>query len=171
MLYCCRGHKFAIKALLCNNQYFTSFTVTCSSTTHRKRTVAFHCNNDCANKLQSNYPILFCTKIILTVKLVTTLPNAWLLLIDSLIEWLVINDNGLIYGADRDLYLPFVCSCERDKELCDSMNSTKFLEYVCCSSLVNLATILPSISETTLYYLGTTTYLWFCGLSFLVLPL
>ena len=72
---------------------------------------------------------------------------------------------------DRDLYLPFVCSCEQDKELCDSMNSAKFLEWVCFSSEVNAAKILACILETTIYCLPTTTYLWFCGLSFLVLPL
>ena len=42
--------------------------------------------------------------------------------------WATLKKQWFDFRHDRDLYLPFVCSCERDKEFCDSMNSRKFLE-------------------------------------------
>jgi hypothetical protein len=47
------------KSIVVQQSIFYIVHVTCSSTTHRKRTVAFHSNNDCANKLQSNWHMLF----------------------------------------------------------------------------------------------------------------
>jgi len=45
--YWSHRHKFPIRALLCNTQYF--YTFTCSSTIPTELIVAFHCNSGCAN--------------------------------------------------------------------------------------------------------------------------
>jgi len=122
------GNKFAIKALLCNTQYFTSFTVTCNSTTHRKRTVYFHCNNDCTNKLQSPYPILFCAIIFAHCKF-SYISTKCLVVVNRFFNRMTrYKRQWFHFRYDRDLYLPFVCSCEQDKEFCDSMNSKNFSE-------------------------------------------
>ena len=50
-MHCCQWHKFTIKALLCNTQYFIRFTETCNSTTHTE-CIVFPLQNSYTNTPQ-----------------------------------------------------------------------------------------------------------------------
>jgi hypothetical protein len=76
--YCCWQHKYAIKALLCNNKYFHVVDLTCSSTIHR-----VHC---CISITKLVTPTchnvtlyIQCLSGIKTVEVTVTVIQIWLL--------------------------------------------------------------------------------------------